>query len=161
MPDATIPKPQYYTSPALTLSADPQVLNFTQALLEFHGVDHRTWSYRAAIFLNNPKATEKTAPNLKSHYVGYFQVFAHGGCFGDMGHCEVQAAVRPYDSRRPHPLLPIVKTVDISAGLKKLLPKGGDFTVRVVAQVTNGTEMCDPHDEFLKFNRIRLITRSE
>ena len=44
--------------------------------------------------------------------MGRFHVFGHGGCFGEIGHCDVQPR-RLFDSRKPHALTPITKTVEV------------------------------------------------
>ncbi|HLK16669.1 MAG TPA: hypothetical protein VKT78_17820 [Fimbriimonadaceae bacterium] len=152
------PEPMVYTSKPLHLPTDPVELEYTRADLEFHGLDHSEWSFEGELFINNPKADAKTAKSLDNGYVGSFHVFGHGGCYGNEGHCEIPAQRRAFDRRRPHHLTPIVKTVIVTNGLKKLLPKGGDFTVTVVGIVRGGTEDCDPKSRFLQFEKIRLVT---
>src|ERR1700744_5231044 len=82
---------------------------FARADVEFHGVDHSGPSYEGRVFLNTPDAdatTELAAPG----YAGSFYIFGHGGCLGDVGHCDVVAR-RRFDPRPAHPLTPIDKVV--------------------------------------------------
>jgi hypothetical protein len=126
----------------------------------FYGVDHSGPSYEARIFLNNSKADAKTAREAKSGHAGSFYIFGHGGCFGEMGHCDVpQGAGLYYDHRLDHQLAPQTKTVDITAALKAL-PNSASLVVTVVPIVRDygklpvGGNKAAP----LKFDVVRLVT---
>src|SRR5690349_17602205 len=62
---------------------------YERADLEFIGVDHAGASYEARVYLNNPNANSATEPTDANGYAGSFYVFGHGGCYGDVGHCDI------------------------------------------------------------------------
>jgi tyrosinase len=98
---------------------------FTRADVVFTGVDHSGGSYEVRLFLNNPNADGRTARDEAARYAGRFQVFGHGGCFGDIGHCDVPTpSADPTDLRPPHPLTPATFCVTITAPLQRLLASG-------------------------------------
>jgi hypothetical protein len=131
--------------------------DFTRADLRFIGVDHSGASYEGRVFLNNPKATEKTPTTAASGYAGSFYIFGHGGCFGDVGHCDVPANRRENDLRPPHPLTPKNINVTITDALRRQLKKGGEIHVTVVPVVMASTEKCDLKN-VLKFKRYEILT---
>src|SRR5919202_1463780 len=113
---------------------------FSRADLEFRGVDHSGPSYEARIFFDNPSANESTPAEVDQGYAGSFHVFGHGGCFGELGHCDVTLGGRGvYDRRLPHPLTPLFKT----------------FTVTVAAVVP---EQPGVNGDPLRFESVSLIT---
>lgn len=96
--------------------------DFTRADLIFTGVDHAHVSYEVRIFLNNPEASVQTVRTESEGYAGRFHVFGHGGCYGDVGHCDVPApSTDPTDMRPPHPLTPLSTYVTITAALRRML----------------------------------------
>jgi hypothetical protein len=98
---------------------------FTRADVVFTGVDHSGCSYEVRLFLNNPEADGNTARDDAARYAGRFQVFGHGGCFGDVGHCDVpMPSADPTDVRPVHPLTPLTTFVTITAALQRLLASG-------------------------------------
>jgi hypothetical protein len=125
----------------------------SRADLVFYDVDHSGPSYEARVFINAPKANART-PRDDPHYAGSFCIFGHGGCFGDVGHCDIPTERDPFDLRPPHQLIPASKTVVITEALKRLVgPEDETMTVTVVAFVPGAKK----HDA-LKFDRIRLLT---
>jgi tyrosinase len=144
-----------YTSPAISLEHLER--EFYRADIEFHGVDHAEASYEARVFLNNPGADEHTDTTAEEGYAGSFHVFGHGGCFGDVGHCDVKGPRRAYDPRPGHPLTPTVKVVIATGAVRRAMEQGDTATVTVVPVVTSATEKCDL-DNVLKFERLRLVT---
>jgi hypothetical protein len=133
--------------------------SFSRADLEFRGVDHSGPSYEARIFFDNPSANDSTPPEVDRGYAGSFYVFGHGGCFGELGHCDVSSEPRGvYDRRLPHPLTPLFKTVIVTDPLRRVLEmrKGKTFGVTVVAVVPEqrGADGGDP----LAFESVSLIT---
>src|SRR5215469_10451598 len=99
-----------YTSPPIKLYVNKEEHEYYRADIEFHGVDHSGPSYEGRVFLNKPGANEKTPRDEKNNYAGAYHIFGHGGCLGDVGHCDIKTR-RPYDSRPEHPLTPALKTV--------------------------------------------------
>ena len=126
-----------------------------RADLVFYDVDHSGPSYEARIFINAPDADAST-PRDDPHYAGSFCIFGHGGCFGDVGHCDVPTERDPFDLRPPHQLVPAAKTVLVTDAFKRLVaPDDETMTVTVVAVVPG----ADEHD-VLSFDRVRLLTYS-
>jgi tyrosinase len=135
----------------------PLAKNFHRADLVFDGVDHSGATFEARVFLNNSSATAKTATTAQNGYAGSFHIFGHGGCFGDVGHCDVRGLPRPYDPRPAHPLTPARKVVIATDAIRKAVTKGKQMTVTVVPIVRAGTPECD-YDDVLKFDRISVRT---
>jgi hypothetical protein len=126
-----------------------------RADLVFYDVDHSGPSFEARIFINAPDADAST-PRDDPRYAGSFCIFGHGGCFGDVGHCDVPGERDPFDLRPPHQLVPAAKTVLVTDAFKRLVgPEDETMTVTVVAVVPG----ADEHD-VLSFDRVRLLTYS-
>jgi tyrosinase len=143
---------------------DPDA-DFVRAELQFHGVDHSGLSYEARIFLNRPDAdaeSERQGSDETAGYAGSFHIFGHGGCFGDVGHCDVPSEPRSaQDLRLTHPLTPDTKVVIITEALKRLRAEGAaSVTVTVVAHVYDPGELPVGRDlaEPLLFDDVRLVT---
>ena len=132
--------------------------DFSRADLVFYGVDHSGSSFEARVFLNNPDADENTSQEADSGYAGSFYIFGHGGCFGDVGHCDVPEEPRgPFDRRSPHPLTPQKRTVVVTEPMKRLRETaGGDLTVTVVPVASESP--IGAEDDLLRFERLALIT---
>lgn len=143
-----------YTSSAVSLKGISE--GFTRADLVFEGVDHSEASYEARVFLNNADADEKTPVTLESGYAGKFHIFGHGGCFGDVGHCEVRGQRRPYDPRLSHPLTPATKTIIATDAIRRALSQARDTTITIVPIVLSGTKLCD-FENVLKFDRVSIV----
>lgn len=124
-----------------------------RADLVFYGVDHSGPSYEARIFINAPDASTDT-PRDDPRYAGSFCIFGHGGCFGDVGHCDIPEEVDPFDLRGPHQLIGAAKTVIVSEAFARVVAPGDEtMTVTVVAVVPGAEE----HD-VLRFDTVRLLT---
>jgi tyrosinase len=154
------PKPlrqpsKIYVSSKIPLQ--PLAKTFHRADLVFDGVDHSGASFEARVFLNNTGATAKTATTTQNGYAGSFHIFGHGGCFGDVGHCEVRGLPRPYDPRPAHPLTPARKVVIATDAIRRAVAKGKQMTVTVVPIVRAVTPETDDQD-VLKFEKISVRT---
>ena len=101
---------QRWTSEALAV---PPRTNWQRADLEFEGVEHDGASFVMHVFLNNPGADEATPRTPEQRYAGYLTVFAHGDCWGDVGHCDIPEPVSAFDRRPPHPLTAFNATLEI------------------------------------------------
>ncbi|HEY2054877.1 MAG TPA: hypothetical protein VGH14_13175 [Solirubrobacterales bacterium] len=78
----------------------------------------------------------------------------HGGCFGDVGHCDVPAAADPFDLRPSHQLEPAVRVVTVTEPLQAMLRQG--LTAAKVTVVTHTEGRAS--DDVLAFRTIRLAT---
>lgn len=136
---------------------------FTRADLVFSGVEHGGLSYEVRVFLNNPGATADTPRDPKNlGYAGRFVVFGHGGCYGDVGHCDVpDPSADPTDLRPAHPLTPVTKLVTVTDALRRVLTEQpqGLQTATLVA-VSKGPRRKDrgPTDDLAKFAAVELQT---
>ena len=109
----------------LRFPAPGDLLAFTRANVVFAGVDHSGCSYEVRLFLNNPDAGAGTPRDDAVRYAGRFHVLGHGGCFGDVGHCDVlPPSTDPTDLRPAHPLTPLDTYVTVTAALRRLLAAG-------------------------------------
>ncbi len=144
-----------FVSAPIALSPDAGSGDYSRADLIFHGVDHSLASYEGRVYINAPKANAGTGREHPS-YAGSFHIFGHGGCFGDLGHCEIPTGPRdPFDVRQAHPLTPAAKVVIVTAALKRIVAdKGGDSITVTVVCVAPGRES----NEYLKFDEVHLVT---
>jgi len=124
---------------------------FARADLIFTGVDHSRDSFEARIFFDAPSAGHGDGVDHPA-YVGRFFIFGHGGCFGDVGHCDVPRSRDPFDLRPPHQLEPAVRIVTVTEAVRALVDAGAEtVTVTVVAH-TPGRRP----DDVLAFETLRL-----
>jgi len=130
---------------------------FSRADLEFIGVDHSGASYEGRVFINNPRAHAGTEATAANGYAGSFYIFGHGGCFGDVGHCDIHRTPDPFDPRPSHPLAPVKKVVIATDAVKQALDQKADITLTVVPIVMSWTDKCEL-DDVLKFDHFNLIT---
>ncbi|HVF57918.1 MAG TPA: hypothetical protein VM934_17330 [Pyrinomonadaceae bacterium] len=141
---------------AKKINVDDLPAQFSRADLEFIRVDHSEASYEARVFLNNTSADENTPTAPESGYAGSFNIFGHGGCFGNVGHCDTGHKDQDaFDPRPSNPLEPIRKVVIATEAIKKAASQSTEITVTVVPVVTSWTEQCDLTD-VLKFDHINL-----
>ena len=152
-------------SPARTFTSRPVAVEFAtsehrfvRADIEISGIFHGEASYEGRIFLNNPKADTKTPKDLAHGYAGSFHIFGHGGCLGDVGHCEVSEDNREsYDFRSPHPLTLAKKRVTVTTALREIAKRSKAVTVTVVPVVTAVNELCDAENIF-RCENIQFVT---
>jgi tyrosinase len=135
---------------------------FTRADLLVFGVDHRDRSYEVRVFFNNPEAGPDTPRDREQGYAGRFVVFGHGGCYGDLGHCEVPTErPDPHDLRPPHALTPHTKHLDLSEALSLALSRSeqGLTTVTLVPMSKDPLQKDrGPTDELFRFDGLELRT---
>lgn len=129
---------------------------FYRADLHFHRVDHSSDSYEGRVFLDNLNANGDTPRKPESGYAGSFNVFGHGPCFGDEGHCEVpKGPIHPFDYRRPHPLNRQLMIVTITEALNQRIDAGAEnFHVTVVPADDRDEDL----GEVLVFEGLSLVT---
>jgi hypothetical protein len=131
--------------------------DFKRADLRLIGVDHSGATYEGRVFLNNRKATEKTPTTAASGYAGSFYIFGHGGCYGDVGHCDVPTHHREHDLRPRHQLTPQNINVIITDALRRQLKKGSKIHVTIVPVIMASTEKSDLKN-VLKFDHFEILT---
>ena len=134
-----------FSSPPIKLYINREEHEYYRTDVEFHGVDHSGPSYEGRVYLNKSDANENTALDLKNNYAGSYFIFGHGGCFGDVGHCDIKPR-RAYDSRREHPLTPALKTVRATTVIRKILKSTDTITVTVVPIISVGGRMSNVKD---------------
>jgi tyrosinase len=131
---------------------------FNRADLEIDGIFHGEASYEGRVFFNNPKANASTPKTAASGYAGSFHIFGHGGCFGDVGHCDVDARRQDiYDFRPPHPLTPAKKRITVTEPLRTVAKTAKQVTVTVVPVATAANALCDTKNLF-RCKDMRFVT---
>jgi tyrosinase len=126
---------------------------FNRADLIFYGVDHSGSSFEAQVFFA-PRGVGGEADENHRAYVGSFFIFGHGGCFGDIGHCDIPTERDPFDLRPPHQLEPATRVLTVTDSVRGLLERGdADAKVTVIARTATRT----PAD-VLAFETVRLTT---
>jgi tyrosinase len=144
-----------YVSGNIAIGALDKV--FSRADIVFDGVDHSGVSYEGRVFLNNEAANEQTPKTARNGYAGSFHIFGHGGCFGDVGHCDVHGLPRPYDPRPAHPLTPARKVVIATDAIRQAIKGGKQVKVTIVPVVRAGTSRSD-YENVIKFEKISIVT---
>lgn len=131
----------------------PSERPFSRADLIFYGLDHSGPSFEAQVFLD-PRGVGREAGAEHRAYVGSFFVFGHGGCFGDVGHCDIPSQRDPFDLRPPHQLEPATRIVTVTDALRALLERQVEAAKVTVIARTAGTKPAD----VLAFETVRLAT---
>jgi hypothetical protein len=132
---------------------------FYRADIEIHNVDHTGPSYEGRVFLNNPKANLKTPKNDRNNYAGSYHIFGHGGCYGDLGHCDFIPERRKYDLRQDSDVRPQFKSIEATDLIKKLGRKINKFTITIVPVLYgNSEEESIPKTDVIKFDKIGIIS---
>jgi hypothetical protein len=140
-----------FTSDALELP--PRDRPFQRADLIFYGIDHSGPSFEARVFLD-PRGVGKDADASHRAYAGKFFIFGHGGCFGEVGHCDLPSDPDPFDLRPSHQLEPQTRIVTVTDSVRGLLEREAEAAkVTVVAR----SEGRAPND-VLAFETVRLAT---
>jgi hypothetical protein len=129
---------------------------FYRVDLQFHGIDHSGSSYEGRIFINNPEADENTPKTLKNGYVGSYHIFGHGGCFGDVGHCEVTKPISPFDYRPSHPLTPAFKRIRITDQIKKIAKDTKELAITIVPIVS--ASPTAQSEDVVKLEKISIVS---
>jgi hypothetical protein len=134
--------------------------DFRRADIEIHNVDHSGPSYEGRVFLNNPDADESTELTESNGYVGSYHIFGHGGCVGNLGHCDILPERRSYDKRPRQDLRPQYKRIIITDMLKKTGENTDKFTITIVPVLYENDITSDVRNEkhIVKFDKIGIIT---
>jgi len=127
--------------------------SFERCDLIFYGLDHSGASFEARVFMD-ARGVSRDAGDDHRAYVGSFFILGHGGCFGDVGHCDIPAERDPFDLRPAHQLEPAIRILTVTDAVRALLEHDVKAAkVTVVAQ-TEGRAVND----VLAFERVRLAT---
>lgn len=129
---------------------------FRRADIEFLGVDHAGSSYEGRVFLNNPEADAQTPRSPDNGFAGSYFIFGHGGCLGDVGHCDLRPR-DPFDPRPGHPLTPARKVLIATEALRRVLP-GPQITVRIVPVIRSVGPNSGDEEDLVKVDAIRIVT---
>jgi hypothetical protein len=127
---------------------------FKRADLIFYGLDHSGPSFEGRVFLDAPRNLDRDAGRDHAAYVGSFYILGHGGCFGDVGHCDVPTERDPFDLRPPHPLEPAVRILTVTEAIQRLLEAGK--TRAAVTIIIHSNE--GDRQDVLAFDTVRLAT---
>ena len=126
---------------------------FERADLIFYGLDHSGASYEAQVFLD-ARGVGRDADRGHRAYVGSFFIFGHGGCFGDVGHCDIPTQRDPFDLRPPHQLEPAARILTVTEAVQRLLEREAeDVKVTVIARTAGQASA-----KVLAFEKVRLVT---
>jgi hypothetical protein len=131
--------------------------DFYRADIEFHGIGHGTESYTGYVFLNNGDADLRTPKTLEENYVGCYHIFGHGGCFGDIGHCDIIDKTGNYDFRAEHPLTRGFKRLVITEQLRILGKQSKEFIVTIVPVIKTDKNTMDIK-EIVEIEKIDIVT---
>ncbi len=142
-----------YVSEPLAMPPKP----WERADLTFEGVEHQGASFVCDVFLDRPDADEGTERTPENGYATSFSVFAHGDCWGDLGHCDVPAGTQgPFDRRAPHPLTPYSINIEITDALERLHEDKGELTVTVLSFEADPD--VEERELIFRFRRLSLLT---
>jgi hypothetical protein len=145
--------PNPVTSQPIDTSAIDE--DFNRADIEFIGVDHAGSSYEGRIFLNNPTADDRTPRSPDVGYAGSYFIFGHGGCLGDVGHCDITPR-DPFDPRPGHALTPARKVLIATEAIRKLV-RGGELTVTIVPVILSVGPKSPDDENIVKLDGIRVV----
>ncbi|HEV7769923.1 MAG TPA: hypothetical protein VGO66_04585 [Solirubrobacterales bacterium] len=126
---------------------------FERTDLLFYGLDHSGPSFEAMVFMD-PRGVGRDADSTHRAYVGSFFILGHGGCFGDIGHCDIPSERDAFDLRPAHQLEPALRILTVTEAIRRLLERGVEAAKVTVVAHTAGNA---PND-VLAFERVRLAT---
>ena len=129
---------------------------FTRADLEIGGIRDTGSSYEGRVYINNPDASPETGRDDPS-YVGSFHVFAHGGCFGAEGHCDVPDQRRLFDFRPLPRMIRMKKRVRVTDALRGAAVAGGELQFTIVG-IPVGGSAPDETQGILDIKRMSVVT---
>jgi hypothetical protein len=133
--------------------AEPE---FSRLSLEFEGVEHDGPSFTVLTYLNNDDVPDDAGRDETQGFAAAFTVFAHGDCWGEVGHCEPKREpVSAFDLRPEHPLTPANFSLDITDAVKRLIASEGVRELTVTALVTSAAE--PGKHKLLRFDALTLV----
>jgi tyrosinase len=144
----------------IELPAGDDRAGLARADLTFSGLAHSGPSYQVRVFFNNPDAGPDTPLIADEGFVGKFAVFAHGGCFGEEGHCEVQPPVSPFDRRQPPQLVPIARYLTVTDAIRDLIGRDEHSVTVTAVPVVRPSALATPDQaaDVLTVDQVALHT---
>lgn len=139
-----------FTSKAIELP--PADHAFERADLIFYGLDHSGDSFEGQVFLDSRGVSREAGADHRA-YVGSFFILGHGGCFGDVGHCDIPGTRDRFDLRPAHQLEPALRILTVTDAVKDLLERGREQAVVTVVAKASGRS-----NEVLAFDTVRLAS---
>ena len=140
-----------FTSKAIELP--PADHPIERADLIFYGLDHSGDSYEGQVFLDT-RGAGRDADSEHRAYVGSFFILGHGGCFGDIGHCDIPTDDRDrFDLRPAHQLEPAIRILTVTDAVRSLVERGREQAVVTVVARASGRS-----NEVLAFDTVRLAS---
>lgn len=163
MRDNIMPKP--YVSDKIAFKMKDLEKPFYRADLELRGVDKSGPSYEGRVFLSKYDREEhpsQDTPTDEAHgYVGSFFVFGNGGCYGDMGHCDLNLSKTKFDVI-PNREKPENITLMVTDKLKEISQDSGEFRVTVVPVSADGMNfVCQTGvdlENIVKIDKVSVVT---
>lgn len=150
----TSPPPLHYN---LRMPANQRP--FHRSDLVFLGLEHSGPPVEVRIFFNAHDADESTPTTAEAGFAGFFSIFAHGGCFGDQGHCDMPER-RPADLRPPYALTPITKHVTVTEAVRHLIDAGVQDVEVTIVPVLDEVPAYVPEEllaEPVTFQRLSVV----
>lgn len=132
---------------------------YRRADIELHGIDQAVPSYEGRIFLDNPKASDKTRLTASNRYLGSFSVFGKLDCWGEEGHCDEPAGGK-FDRRRSPTRYAKIRVRTPDGRLAELASKADDqvtLNIAVVLPQHPEYKRFEPA-EILRFSRLAIVT---
>jgi tyrosinase len=130
----------------------PPARPFERADLIFYGLDHSGASFEGQVFLDTRGVGRDAGADHRA-YVGSFYILGHGGCFGDVGHCDIPSERDPFDLRPAHQLEPAIRILTVTDAVRALLERGREQAVVTVTAKASGRS-----NEVLAFDTVRLAS---
>lgn len=140
----------------IAVSTAPLDRSYVRADIELLGVDHSGSSYEGRVYVNNREANDQTERSAEHGYAGSYYVFGHGGCLGDVGHCDVQER-DPFDPRPGHPLTRARKVVIATEALREAV-NGEEITITIVPVVLSTGPKSGDDDDIVDVESVRIVT---
>jgi len=153
--NATTSSPTIRLQLQLPAAHDP----YRRADLVIQGLEHAGPSVEVRIFFNAPEADASTPTTPSAGFAGFFSIFAHGGCFGDEGHCDMPER-RPNDLRPPYALTPFTKHVTVTEPIRRLLADGVRDVEVTIVPVLHDVPAYVPEDlvaQPVVFQRLSIV----
>jgi hypothetical protein len=133
-------QPKPYVSEKIVFDFDKLGPEFYRADLELQGVDHSGPSYEGRVFINNDTANDDTPTDANNRYVGSYYIFGHGGCYGDVGHCDMRRE-RTRFNLIPNQLKPENISMIITPIIKDLKNNTQEFKITIVPVLSDSNPM--------------------